>query len=170
MNKIAKFIKSNIKVVVAFIIGAILFGGSAYVLATTIASSSVAYTENGQTTVEGALTDLYQKAATAGVPGDAIDFSTLNTNTAKRVLASSKGVCINRNNKLNCFKINNWAEEQNHVQQVFSDISCNVNSSYVLCYASDFRCYVRSDGDVLCTDRSDDSDCRVYSDGSVYCN
>ena len=62
MSKLTKFIKNNIKLFVGIIIGGILFGGATYVIATEIASGSVTYTSNGQTTVEGALNDLYQKA------------------------------------------------------------------------------------------------------------
>ena len=51
-----KLIKSNI---FSFFLGAILFGGIGTVVATTILSSSVSYTNNNQTTVEGALDELY---------------------------------------------------------------------------------------------------------------
>ncbi len=60
MKKIIKIIKDNI---LGFILGAILFGGIGTVVATTILSSSVSYTNNNQTTVEGALNELYSKAA-----------------------------------------------------------------------------------------------------------
>ncbi len=56
MKKIIKIIKDNI---LGFILGAILFGGIGTVVATTILSSSVSYTNNNQTTVEGALNELY---------------------------------------------------------------------------------------------------------------
>ncbi len=55
-----KLIKSNI---FSFFLGAFLFGGITTVLATTILSSSVSYTNNNQTTVESALNELYSKAA-----------------------------------------------------------------------------------------------------------
>ena len=53
-------------------------------------------------------------------------------------------VCINRNGTEHCFKSNNWEEEQNHIQQVYSDISCFVDSSRVSCNAPGFYCIVRS--------------------------
>ena len=161
-----KFIKSNIKVVVAFIIGAILFGGSAYVLATTIASSSVAYTENGQTTVEGALNTLYTRANIWINP----DNFGIQLNSAKTVMATPGGVCIKRNGTVYCFGLNNWAVEKDHIQQVFSDETCYVDSSYVTCYASDFDCNIDSNGYVGCSDRSDNSGCTVLSDGYVDCH
>ena len=55
-----KLIKSNI---FSFFLGSILFGGITTVLATTILSSSVSYTNNNQTTVESALNELYSKAS-----------------------------------------------------------------------------------------------------------
>ena len=51
-----KLIKNNIY---GFILGAILFGGLGIVVATTILSSSVSYTNNNQTTVDVALDKLY---------------------------------------------------------------------------------------------------------------
>ena len=135
-------------------------------------SSDVPYTNNSQSTVQGAIDDLYTKAnnlSNSMIDPSYIDFTTLATNTNKTILASKNGVCIKRNNKVSCFKINNWAEEQNHIQQVFSDIGCSVNSLSVDCNASDFSCSVESNGFVRCYDHSDYSTCDVNSDGSVYC-
>ena len=58
----SKLVKNNIKLFIGIIIGGILFGGATYVVATSIASSNITYTGNGQTTVQGALDDLYGKA------------------------------------------------------------------------------------------------------------
>lgn len=168
MKKIKKFLLGNIKTVVAFILGLIISGTTVYA-AIAIQGSSVGYTDTnniGATTVQGAIDELYTKTQNM-VP---IDPDTFNTNTAKTVYASSKGVCIKRNNKLNCFKINNWAEEQTHIQQVFSDISCSVRSDIVDCGASDFGCIVLLNGRVRCDDLSDDSYCDVRAAGSVSCN
>ena len=55
-----KVIKNNL---FGFILGAILFGGIGTVVATTILSSTVSYTNNNRTTVETALNELYSKAA-----------------------------------------------------------------------------------------------------------
>ena len=163
-----KFIKTNIKVVIALVCGLILAGGTATVIAVSIASSNVTYSENSQSTVEGALNDLYTKANT-WIDSDYVDLMTSKTNSAATVYASSKGVCFYRNNKLNCLKTNNWSEEQTHIQQVFSDISCEVFSSALLCNASDFYVLVKLDGTVLCSDNTDDSYCQVGYDGSVIC-
>ena len=72
-----KLLKNNIKVVVAFLIGAILFGGISYAVATGISSGDVPYTQNNQTTVQSALNDLYTKAATYIDPND-IKWATLS--------------------------------------------------------------------------------------------
>ena len=59
MKNVIKILKDNM---LGFVIGAILFGGIGTILATTILSSTVNYTNNNQTTVEGALNELYSKA------------------------------------------------------------------------------------------------------------
>ena len=167
MKKIREIFKKNVKLVIGIIIGAVVSGGTVYA-ATVLAASQVSYTKNSQSTVDGALDTLFTRANTWINPSY-IDFTTLATNSNKTILASKNGICIKRNNKVSCFKINNWAEEQNHIQQVFSDISCDVNSSRVRCNASDFGCRVHSNGRVDCSDDSDSSDCIVTSAGSVLC-
>ena len=175
MKKIKELFKKNIKLVIGFIIGGIVFGTIGVYAATALLSQSVYYNNStsgaSSTNVQGALDELYTKALNAGggIDSDSIDFSTIATNSAKKVLASSKGICINRNGKLNCFKKNNFSEEQNHIQEVFSDVSCDVHSYFVNCIASDFDCLVDSAGEVLCYDDSGDSNCDVPSDGSVHC-
>ena len=79
------------------------------------------------------------------------------------------GVCIKRNGKEHCFRGTNYIAEAKHVQEVFSDISCRVNSSYVHCSASGFGCDVDSNGFVDCYDYGAGSHCYVDPDGSVKC-
>jgi hypothetical protein len=82
-------------------------------------------------------------------------------------------VCINRNGTEHCFKNNNWEEEQTHIQEVFSDITCETrtedNVDYVICYASDLHCGVTSDGTVECGDNGASARCGVNPHGSVNC-
>ena len=163
-------VKKRIKIITIFIVGMIITGVISAYAATVISAGEVSYTSNGQTTLQGAIDDLYTKVASGGIDANSIDFGTLATNIKKTVLASKNGVCINRNGKLNCFKINNWTIEKDHIKQVFSDVSCAVDSSYVYCSASDFYCSVYSSGNVQCNDRSDYSRCSVTSDGAVSCN
>ena len=63
MKKIGSFIKNNTKLFIGFILGTIIFGGSALVVAGTVASSAITYTSNGQSNVQGALNDLYSKSS-----------------------------------------------------------------------------------------------------------
>ena len=168
MKKIKNFFKNNVKVVAAFVIGILISCVSVYA-ATIIGAGEVSYTNNSQTSVQSALDQLYTRANT-WIDPSYIDFTTLATNTNKTILASKNGICIKRNNKVSCFKVNNWSEEQNHIQQVFSDVSCYVGSSRVGCNASAFGCYVYSTGRVDCDDYSDNSYCYVYADGSVNCH
>ena len=100
---------------------------------------------------------------------DTTDYLTLGKNVFVKLEGEQKSVCIVRNGNLSCFKNNNWDEEKNHVQQVFSDISCDVSSSLVGCDASDFDCSVDSSGDVFCDDFGSYEYCDVRSDGSVNC-
>ena len=165
MRKILKFIKHN---VLGFIAGAVIFGSLGVYAATVIAASNVGYSDNndlGAVNVQDAIDKLYEKS-----DNQYFDFATAKANTTGKVFASKKGVCISRNKTVYCFKINNYGVEKNHIQQVFSDVSCDVNSSYVRCDASDFNCNVSSNGYVGCSDRSGDSYCGIRSSGDVYCN
>lgn len=167
------FVKNNLKVIVAVIITALICISSTAYATTQIFASNISYdnTTSGLTStdVQSAINELDTKADT-WIDPSCINFETLNKNTKKTVLASSAGVCIKRNNKVSCFKTNNWSEEQNHIQQVFSDVSCDIDSTMVDCYASDFDCDVTSDGTVMCRDHSDYSGCYAYEAGSTSCN
>ena len=79
------------------------------------------------------------------------------------------GVCIQRNGKEHCFRGRNYKAEAKHVQEVFSDISCDVDSSYVGCDASDFGCAVNASGYVRCYDCGTSESCTVDAGGSVRC-
>ena len=163
-----KFIKNNIKLFIGIIIGILLCGGTIYA-ANSFNANEIPYTENNQTSVKSALDDLYTRANT-WIDPSYVDLLTLQTNTTNKILASKKGLCIKRDNKVNCFKVNNWDVEQTHIQQVFSDVSCVVHSSGVGCVASDFYCSVYPNGHVNCGDRFDSSNCEVDSSGSVSCS
>ena len=164
MKKVIDWILKNM---FGFVLGAILFTVIGVVAATSISSAQVKYTGNSQSTVEGALNNLYTKA-NALVEPDAIDFATLTSNASGTMIASSKGVCITRNNKVSCFKANNWNVEKDHIQQVFS--GCEVDSSFVYCSASDFLCDITSSGRVYCQIQDSSEYCVVNPDNSVTCN
>ena len=84
--------------------------------------------------------------------------------------SGNKGVCINRSGTEYCFQANNVAYEQQHVQEVFSDITCDSGDDGVSCGADDFGCDVPSDGDVDCYDYGTSEYCYVNSDGDVLCD
>ena len=195
-----KFIKNNLKTVTVFIIVGVIFGGTTLVLA-AIGASQVTYINNGQSTVEGALDELYTRASKWLNPNDmgtpqyyAFGYykgwcSSTDTNcnsyasfpttattppSGKNVYAvkyedGQYGVCIQRNGKKHCFRARNYKAEAKHVQEVFSDISCRVDSYRLFCYASDFFCGVSSNGFVECIDYGPDEFCSVNPDGSVHC-
>lgn len=185
MKRIKELFKNNLKLIIGIMIGAIISGIGVY--AATVASSSVSYdnTSSGSsaTTVKAALDELYTKAASCkkikdntvyfafGEPttSSTTDYTTLGKNVFVAKNGDQKSVCIIRNSKLRCFDNNNWVVEKDHIQQVFSDISCYVDSSRVRCDASDFRCGVDSYGFVYCDDYGTDESCYVYGDGSVEC-
>jgi len=82
---------------------------------------------------------------------------------------TQKSVCMIRNERLECFKNNNVAEEQAHVREVFSDVTCSSSSAGVSCNSSDFYCYMYSDGGVNCKVYGMNLGCDVYSNGIVTC-
>ena len=118
MKNIVNKLKQNAKIITAFVLGAILTGGTVYA-ATVLPSSQVGYDNStsglAATDVQGALDELFTKANT-WIDPSYIDFGTLATDNTKKILASKNGVCIKRNNKVSCFKANNWSEEQAHIQ------------------------------------------------------
>lgn len=80
------------------------------------------------------------------------------------------GVCAKIGGTQHCFRSNNWIAEKQHLIDVFGSSNCSVSSSRVDCGASDFSCYVYSNGRVDCFDRGTDAaNCSVYGGGTVYC-
>ena len=59
--------------------------------------------------------------------------------------------------------------EKDHIQEVFSDGSCTINSTDMECLDSNLYFYASSNGRVYCRDRSDGSYCQVIADGTVDC-
>ena len=161
--------KSILYAIIGLILGVSITGVVAY----SVYANKVTYdnTQSGlqSTNVQGAIDELYTKTNTWINPSYIELDKIVSTNTTKKIFATSNGLCIIRKGKISCFKINNWEEEKDHIQQVFSDISCDVSSSRVSCSASDFRCEVYSGGGVGCYDQSDYSGCYVATTGSVGC-
>ena len=66
IKKVKKFIKNNIKVVIAFILGGIIIGTGGAYAATVLSSKDVTYSNTSSglsaTTVQGAIDEIYEKA------------------------------------------------------------------------------------------------------------
>ena len=97
------------------------------------------------------------------------DYTTLGKNIFLKLEGEQKSVCILRNGEKHCFKNNNYDIENEHVQEVFSDISCVASLLIMNCNASDFGCGVLSDSGVVCRDFGAGGRCSVGSDGQVIC-
>jgi len=82
-----------------------------------------------------------------------------------------KGVCLYRNFELGCFKAGTsyWSENKNLVQSFFSNITCDVESTYVSCEDDFFICGVTVDGYVHCGDNGVGEGCNVDAYGNVNC-
>ena len=187
MKKIKKLLSNNLKTITAFIIGGIIFGGTTAVVAAVIAANQVTYTPPSGVSannVQTAIDELYTRASKWVNPNDMgtptnYSFNDKPTTSSPTTPPSGKnvyvakyadgqyGVCIKRNGTQHCFRYNNWIAEREHIQEVFSDISCDVDSSCVQCTASDFHVGACSDGQVSCRDNSTGKMLLVDSDGSV---
>lgn len=187
-----KLIKSNIKLIIGILIGMVLSITTVYAATILFASNQVSYSNTtsglSATNVQSAIDELYTKASTwinpnnMGTPTNYIfGGSNKPTTSSPTTPPSGKnvylglyadsqyGVCIKRNGTQHCFRYNNWMAEKEHIQKVFSDVSCYVYSSFVGCNASDFSCNVNSYGNVSCTDYGRNEYCSVNGDGSVGC-
>ena len=196
MKKVGKSAKVYF---IGMLIGGIALGVSSVVADTIINSTSVAYkTTTVKAALDNLydISDTWLNPNDMGTPkyyaygqykgwcsssdtncNSYADFPTTSTTppSGKNVYAvkyedGQYGVCIQRNGKENCFRGRNYKAEAKHVQEVFSDISCDVDSSYVVCKASDVGCYVSSDGGVGCRDDGAGSSCYVNAAGSVRCS
>lgn len=149
-------------------IGGILTGSGVY--ASTVGANNVSYSNASSglsaTTAQEAIDALYTKANTYIDPSY-IDFSDLNTNSKSNVLGSKYGICIEKNNKVTCFKPSNYNVESSHIKQVFSDGTCTsgLTNSGVECYNSNFICRVDTRG-VKCYPKGNGSaDCTTWLSG-----
>lgn len=102
------------------------------------------------------------------------DYTTLNKTVFVALNNKQKSLCIIRDNRLNCFDSNNWIIEKDHLQLVFSDITCKTttvgNTSSLECTATDFYCSFSSGGQVYCSDRVHNKNaCQIYSDNVARC-
>ena len=137
-------------------------------------------------TVKGAIDDINEKinAAKNNVPvsmfyafgtptsQSTTDYKTLNKKLFMGLYGTQKSICIIRNGLLNCFANNNSQVESQHLQQVFSDVSCKNETSNgrLRCNSTkDFICDIYSAGHVYCRDYVSDISCYLDSNGTISC-
>lgn len=195
--------KVNIKIIIAFVIG--FFVSSACVYATILFNSSDVLFDNSacglsSNTVQGAIDELNAIAnKKACVPssnptyfalGEPTTSSTTDyTSLGKKVFVglyndNNKAICILRssNNKLICFKVNDYSNQSKYASEVFSDVGCSENSSSTICdtssldsilhsfQKSDFNCVIMKSGVVRCTEISSNKYCVAGGNNSASCN
>ena len=111
----------------------------------------------------------YNTAKTTRVTGDGVTSVGFSKNTKNTVFANGSGLCIIRNFKISCFRINNYSSEKTHIQTVFSDGSCSSDSESVHCLGSDFDCNLGTGGGIRCKDLSNNSECFVNASSTISC-
>ena len=164
-NKLKKILSHS----VVFVVGMCMALIVTVYAATSYESRLVGYTHNNQETVEGALDDLYTKTNTmidvSYFTNLGLDMDDIKMNSKKTMIASKSGILFKRSNGVYYYlKINNWAYEQNHIQQIFSGVTCSgVGTSVIDCEANDFNCSIAESGIVGCKDLSDNSFCMVVT-------
>lgn len=168
MKRIKKFLLGNIKTVVAFILGIIISGTTIYAATILFASDQVSYdnTSSGMTAtnVQGAIDELYEKANTWIDPK-----SNYHVNKNRNLVVNSSELKLIRNGVLYTIKNNNYNVEKDHIQQIFSDVSCYDVTGGKVCSAIDFYCSVGANNSVYCRDNSDNSECQIKTTGEFYC-
>ena len=171
MKKIVKFLKLNIKLFLGIIVG-MLTGTIVYAATILLDADQVGFDKTGtnltSTNIQAAIKKLDAKSNTWINPS-VLNGNGYYINSAQSMIATSQGILLVRNGNTHFIKADDWANEQTHIQQVFSDVSCDVDSYNVDCDASDFWCDVDNYGGVRCYDKSGHSNCSVYSGGNVAC-
>lgn len=85
-------------------------------------------------------------------------------------------VCIFKDDKLECFKNTDFENDSKHLQEVFGNELCNLDSSdsenVVSCFNGNFYCSIANDSEITlkCQEnRNGYSACYLLEDGSVDC-
>lgn len=196
MKKIKEIIKNNIKIVIAFILGGVVFGTLGVYAATTLLSQSVYYnnTNSGATStnVQGALDELYTRASKWLNPND------MGTPQYYATTGTYKGWCSSTDTNCNSYADfpitsttppsgkNVYAAKykdgqygvcikRNGKEHCFRARNYKVEAKHVQEVFSDVGTYDFSTGLGCPVDSSyvdcyaSDFDCSVRSDGSVGC-
>ena len=162
------FLRNNLKVIIAFIIGVLVSGVSVYA-AGELFASNITYDNSTSgltsTDVQSAINELNTKSNTWVNP---TTFG-ISMNRAKTIIATNGGIIIRRNGTTHLIRNNNWSVEKDHLQQIYTGVTCTVQSARVSCDGSDISCSVYSAGIVSCTNESDYSYCSVNQSNGVTC-
>ena len=147
------------------------------VCASTIFARDIKY---GNTNVESALNDLYDKTSDLnvlpttmnfayGVPSQSStkNYKELNKNVFAGLIGGQRLVCIIYNGKLHCFTNNNLQNERPHLDSVFTD-SCSDSGDYS-CNNDEYMCIAYSSGDFICIDKVNKKRCDLLKDNNLYC-
>ena len=167
--------KDDMKIILAFILGAIISGGVVHAVA-LISAQDVSY----DNTNSGLKDENDQDVNDAQTALDILELKTrsweelsdfgVKVNSTNNILATPGGICFTRSSDVYCIASNSFSYEKTHVPAVFSDVTCTSSSSNVSCNASDYSCSITSTGNVECTDKSNNSTCSVLSNGTLTCN
>ena len=147
-KKVKKFINNRVKIIIAFILGALISGGTVYATYLYEADDvSYSNTTSGMasTNVQDALDELYDlhyKFLSVG------STSIIYVSTTGKALVTKGGICVIRNKQVHCISNNNWSVEKDHVQQVYSDGTCTVTSTDVSCTAGNEEFDIYDSGDM----------------------
>lgn len=149
----------------------------------SIKSSDVPYTSYNQSTVQGAIDNLYKRATAKqekdntvyfafGEPttSSTTDYTTLNKGVFVALNGGQRSVCIIKDNRLHCFDNNNNVIEEAHARRVFLNDTCG--GTPFLCYEGTGvgkQCDFYPDGSVYCYDGSTKEYCTLSNDNSVTC-
>ena len=82
------------------------------------------------------------------------------------------GLCIKITESQFCFRNNEFLDEREHLQRVFSreTDTCNVNSSQAECDNDDFYCIFDYSGNVSCRDKRESITCTITSSSTGSCS
>ena len=157
-NKLRKILSHSVVFVIGMCAAIVVT-----VYAATYSSSDVRYTNNGQSTVEGALDNLYTKSSkfvdpdNMGTPTNYIFDENRPTTSSPTTPPSGKkaymglysdgqyGACIKLNGTQHCFRGANVVAEKKHMENVFSSSSCEMHSNSMNCSKD------TSDGNYTCS-------------------
>ncbi|MBO4245134.1 MAG: hypothetical protein J5892_00130 [Bacilli bacterium] len=185
MQKFTKFIKNNIKIVIGFILGGILFGGVTFTAASSGNASGVTYTTSGTTTtVQAKIDELYGKTSSwfdvnnMSAPTNYLfddhapdATSPLFPPEGKRVYLAyypdgNIGVCIFKDNEQHCFRSIEWIAESKHLQSIFPSSECHYEYGILVCDNNEAGCFIQNDGIVNCWDKIEYEECTAGLDNN----